>query len=121
MLPIPGTFTLQATLIAGAVALVVGLAGGGYAMHAWYAPQLEAEKSKVQSLGEKIKDQNDAIAALQDADKKRAADAAAKIKAARNAQAAAEADAQNLLMAQPLAGEDRCTAASRLIREELPK
>lgn len=121
MIPIPGTFTLQVTAIVGAIALVVGMGAGGYAVHSWYSPRLALEKERVKTLGEKIDEQNKAITKLEDAGKKQKAAAAAAIAAARGVAATAEADAQNLLMMQPPPGVDRCTAASGLIRSELAK
>jgi hypothetical protein len=122
MFALPGTFTLQTTAIAGAVALVLGLAGGGYVAHAFYAPRLQAEKLKVSNLGEKITEQNNAVHELQAAGERRDVEAKAAVDAAALKARTAEARAQQLLkMKPPAPGVDACAAASDLIRLELGK
>jgi hypothetical protein len=121
MIPIPGTFTLQATLIAGAVALVAGLGAGAYATHSWYAPKLELAETQRDALASDIRQQNRGIEATVKAAKEQAAKSREAVAAALAARKQAETDAQRLLGLQPPAGVDRCTAASELITRELGK
>jgi len=116
---IPSVFTAKVTAIVGTAALVIGFAAGGYAAHLFYAPRLEVAELKIETLGEDIRRQNLAVDQLRKDGEARAAKAAAAIKDAENLAAQAEADAQNLLMMQPKPGENRCDAASALIRKEL--
>lgn len=118
---IPGVITAKVAAIVGAAALVVGFAAGGYLAHLFYAPRLEVAELKIETLGEDIRRQNQAVDQLRKDSDDRAAKAAAAVKDARNTAAQAEADAQNLLLAQPGAGEGRCDAASALIRNELAR
>lgn len=121
MFALPGTFTLQATLIAGAVALVAGLAGGAYAAHAYYAPRLEVAELKVKNLGEKIKEQNVAVQRLKDDAAERQHQAEARVAAAQAEALQHQARAQQILMRQKPAGVNDCQAAADLIRQELGK
>lgn len=123
---IPGMITAKVAAVVGAAALVVGLGLGGWLAHVIYAPQLEtaatkldAANLKIETLGEDIRRQNQAIDKIRKDAEALAAKAAKALQAAQAARDQAEADAQNLLAAQPAPGEDHCTAASALIRKEL--
>ena len=118
---IPGTFTLQATAIAGAAALVVGLAGGAYASHAYYSPRLELAKSQVDQWEHKVDDQNKAIDDLRVAAKQRDDAASAAVAAAHVEAVKFQTRAQRVLATQKPAGKDDCTAAADLIAQELGK
>lgn len=121
MIAIPGTFTLQATLIAGGVALVIGLSGGAYMTHAYYAPQLEAANHKIDQLGDDIREQNRAVQALKADGDRRKAEADAAVAAAHDAAVKSQTRAQQILGRQKPVGQDDCQAAAALITMELGK
>lgn len=113
--------SLETTLLIAGGVFVGGILAGAGVAHSWYKPQIEAANLKVESMGETLRVQNRGVTQLKtqgDKLQKQAATAAADGK---KGIAKAEADAQLLLMAQPAAGEDRCTAASALMRRELAK
>lgn len=123
---IPDVFGLKEAAIIGAIALGVGLVGGGYVAHLYYSPRLELKDTqlqqangRIQALGQDIKDQNDALDKIQLAASDRAKKAEAALKKAQIQRDKAEKDAADIMAAQPAPGEDRCTAASELIRKEL--
>lgn len=118
---IPELLTAKVAAIACAACLAIGAAAGGYAAHRFYAPRLELAEYQVKVMGDSIRRQNDAVSELEKDGEARAKKAAAALKDARAARVSAELDAQNLLMLQPAPGEDRCEAASALIRKELAR
>jgi hypothetical protein len=121
MFPIPGTFTLQAAAIAVVAAFLVGSCAGVGGTYAFYSPQLELAQKQAEVCGEKLNEQNEAVAKLRDVGKARAAKAAKAVASARKAASQAQSDALLLLQVQPKPGEDRCAAAAALIRKELKK
>lgn len=107
--------------IAGAVALIAGLALGAWGAHKFYAPRLELAESRVEVLAQTLDTQNQAVERLEEAAKKRAAAAKKAVEDARiDAQKEFEAS-MGILTQQPPSGVDRCTAASDLVRQELAK
>jgi hypothetical protein len=118
---LPGTFTLQATLIAATIALVAGLAGGAYATHAFYAPRLEVAELKVKNLGDKVVEQNAAVERLKADAAERQRQAEARVAAAQAEALQHQARAQQLLMRKPPAGQTECQATEALFREVLRK
>lgn len=118
---IPDLITAKITAIACAACLAIGAAGGGYAAHVFYAPRLELAEYQAEVMGESIRRQNQAVDELEKAGDARAKKAAAAIAAASAAAQQAEQDAIDILAAQPPPGENRCTAASALIRKELAR
>lgn len=112
---------LLLSLKVGAAALAVGAGLGAWGAHAFYAPRLELERTRVGKLSEALEAQNKAVERLQEADRQRAAAAKKAIDAARREAEQAQADAMDILTRQPEPGVDRCTAASALVRQELGK
>lgn len=116
---LPNVFSLKLTAIACAACLAVGFAGGGFVAHLFYAPRLELANVKVESLGEDIRRQNAAVDRVQKAGEERAKQAETALAAAQKERDAAELAAADILSRQPKPGENRCAAASALIRQEL--
>lgn len=113
--------TLQTAGIAGTAGLVLGLAIGAWGTHEFYAPRLALAENQVQTLGDRVDEQNTAIEGLNKAAKARAAAAKKAVDEAR-AEAAREFDESlRILTLQPPPGIDRCAAASALVRQELAK
>lgn len=118
---LPSIVSVKLTAILGAAALVAGAGLGGWAAHAFYAPRLELERTRVDALAGALTIQNTAVERLQDEAKERARRAK---KALADAKAEAEQamrDAMDILTRQPPPDVDRCTAASALVRQELAK
>lgn len=113
--------SLETTLLIAGGVFVGGILTGAGVAHAWYKPQLEAANLKVESMGETIRVQNRGVAQLKTQGDKLQKQAAKAADEGKKGIAQAEADVQLLLMSQPGAGEDRCTAASALMRRELAK
>lgn len=101
--------------------MAAGLAVGLYLAHLFYAPRLELAETRVAALASALDEQNKAVAALQEADRRRAAHAKAAIAAADAGRAEAEAQASDLLGRQLPSGSDQCAEASALIRKEFGK
>ena len=108
--------------IAGAAGLLAGFAVGVWVTHEFYAPRLELAENKVKDLGQKLQEQNDAVAKLEQ-ETKDLTERARKAQA-RAAKLRAELDkmADDIItLPPPPPGEDHCKAASDLIRRELSK
>ena len=118
---LPQIVSLKLTAVVAAAAMVVGAGLGGWAAHAFYAPRLELERTRVDALAEVLNTQNLAVERLEAETKERARRAAAAIAAAQKEAEQAMLDAMDILTRQPPPGVDRCTAASALVRQELAK
>lgn len=110
-------FWLKVIGVAIVVAALMGAGAGMAAKH--YRPIVKGLKDKVDELGGKLKEQNEAVEALREAGALRAKAAQKALDAAEVDRRKAETHAQSLLARQLKPGEDACTAASALIREEL--
>jgi hypothetical protein len=118
---LPATFSLQAAAIAAGAALLLGLAGGGAAVHGWYSPRLEAAELRERELGNKVDEQNRAVESLKEAADERQRQAEKALAAAQAAAKAYETSAQRILGTQKPAGANECAAAQWLLQQELRK
>ena len=107
--------------IAGAVAMLAGLALGAWGAHEFYAPRLALAESRVDALSGALDSQNKAVERLEEAANKRAAAAKKAVEEARAEAQKEFEEAIGILTQQPPPGVDRCTAASALVRQELAK
>lgn len=117
----PSVFGLRGLLVTFVLALIIGASGGGWALHAYYAPRLALSISQVAALGDRISEQNAGIERQVAAERERSSIAKKAIAAAQAEADRAQADVIALLQRQPTPGTDVCKAASDLITEELAK
>lgn len=110
-------FWLRFIGLAIVAAALMGIGAGLTAKH--YRPIVAKLEKDLDDLAQKVTAQNDAIEALAEAGTKRADEAKKALAAADAKRRQAETHAQSLLARQLKPGEDACTAASDLIREEL--
>lgn len=117
MVPLPAW--LSARMAAGLGLILLGLLVGIAAARWHYAPRLEAAELRTQALGDLLREQAKGVQALKDERDRRMAEAAAAVQRARGEARRYRSEAERILARPQPADLDACTAACRLIEEEV--
>ena len=110
---------LSARMAAGLGLLLLGLVSGVAAACWHYAPRLEAAELRTQALGDLLREQAKGVQAIRDERDRRMAEAAAALESARGEARRYRSEAERILARPQPADLDACTAACRLLEEEL--
>lgn len=110
---------LSARMAAGLGLVLLGLVAGVVGARWHYAPRLEAAELRTEVLGDLLREQAKGIQAIRDEQDRRTAEAAAALERARGEARRYRFEAERILARPQPDDLDACTAACRLLEEEL--